>query len=198
MLNKRTSALFTIVNGLYVIYFIIIMIWLKEPIISSVNRQPVMLPNQVLAVIQIVMSTLSLIIFIGLARVLHVFKESLWIVLSVCLYLILQLYFNALSVMSIYRVPLPYLFSNYMFYVNYAILLYMVVAMQFVTNYRIKTYYRWIGITIAVSLILVRVTPALYESYGLRWVLINPGLLKIIPFVVSFFLFMKLAKKQVK
>lgn len=192
MLSKRTSILFIIVNSLYIIYFIVLMIWLKQPVITDVTKQPVILSNQVLAVIQIIMSLLSLLIFIGLACVLAACKEKWWIITAVCFYLLLQLYFNMLSVLSIYRLPLPYVFYNYTVYVNYTLILFMVISLLFIQAKSVKNYYRWFGITLLLSLILVRVTPVLYDNYSLTWALINPGVLKIIPFFVSLFLFMKL------
>jgi hypothetical protein len=194
MINKRTSALFAIANSLYIIYFIILMIWLKEPIINDIRKQPVLLSNQVLAVIQIVMSVLSLLIFIGLAWVLTAYKEKLWITISVWVYLLLQLYLNTLSVLSIYRMPQPYLFYNFAGYVNYAVLLYLVVGIQFVRSAVIKNFYRWFGIMVLVPILFLRVSPLLYNKYGLTWALVNPGVVKLIPFFISLFLFVKLLK----
>ena len=194
MLNKKTLTVFLIANSLYILYFILLMIWLKEPIITDVFRQPVILSNSVLAVIQIIMSVLSLTVYIGLAWSLSQYHEKVWVVISVWIYLLLQLYFNILSVLNIYRVPLPYVFYNYTAYINYAVLLYMIVSLLLVKETVIKNYYRWFAITTLISVLLVRFTPVLYDKYGLKWALINPGILKIIPFFVSLFLFIRLSK----
>jgi hypothetical protein len=198
MLSKKTATLYIIVNSLYILYFLMLMIWLKEPLITDVYKQPVILSNQVLAVIQIVMSLLSLFIFIGLVWILKGLKEKVWIVLAVCIYLVLQLYFNVLSVLNIYRVPMIYLFYNYTVYVNYAVLLFLVIALLFIDNAKIKTYFRWFAIAILLSMIIVRVGPLLYENYNLRWALINPGIIKIIPFFISLFLFIKISRQAIK
>jgi len=194
MLNKKTLTAFLIANSLYILYFILLMIWLKEPIITDVYRQPVILSNSVLAAIQIIMSVLSLAVYIGLAWILNHYHEKRWIVISVWVYLVLQLYFNILSVLNIYRVPLPYVFYNYTAYINYAVLLFMIISLLLVKNAVIKSYYRWFAITTFICILLVRFTPVLYDKYGLKWALVNPGVLKIIPFIVSLFLFVGLAK----
>jgi hypothetical protein len=194
MLNKKTLTVFLIANSLYILYFILLMIWLKAPIITDVSRQPVILSNSVLGIIQIVMSVLSLVVYIGLAWILRHYHEKTWVVISVWIYLVLQLYFNMLSVLNIYRVPLPYLFYNYTAYINYAVLLFMIVSLLFVKNVVIRGYYRWFAITTFIAMLLVRFTPVLYDKYGLKWALINPGLLKLIPFVISLFLFITLSK----
>jgi len=200
MLNKKTLTVFLIANSLYILYFTLLMIWLKEPIITDIYRQPVILSNSVLAAIQIIMSILSLIVYVGLAWVLKHYHQKTWAVISVWIYLVLQLYFNVLSVMNIYRVPLPYVFYNYTAYINYAVLLFMIVSLLFVKNAVIKGYYHWFAILTFIAVLLVRFTPVLYDKYGLKWALVNPGILKIIPFIVSLFLFIamsKLTNKQI-
>ena len=198
MISKKTGTAYIIVNSLYILYFFMLMLWLKEPLITDVYNQPVILSTGVLATIQIVMSVLSLLIFIGLAWVLKVFKEKTWVIIAVWVYLILQLYFNLQSVLNIYRVPIINLFYNYTIYLNYAVLLFLVIALLFVDSPIIKNHYRWFGTAILLSMIVVRVGPYLYEHYSLRWALINPGIIKIIPFFISLFLFIKVSKQAAK
>ncbi|QKJ30143.1 hypothetical protein HQ865_10350 [Mucilaginibacter mali] len=193
--NKNTAALFLIANTLYIVCFAILMVWLKQPFIADVTRQPVILSNGVLATIQITMSVLSLLVYMGLAWVLSAHHEKLWIILGVCIYLLLQVYFNLLSVLNIFGQPLPHLFYNYTAYVNYALLLFMLIGMVLVHNNTIREYFRWFGLSTVIAILLVRFMPYLYEHYGLKWALINPGVLKMIPFLVSLFLFVKLSRR---
>lgn len=194
MITRKTALLFAILNSLYVIYFILLMIWLKQPLITDFSQQPVRLPNQVLAIIQIVMSVLSMLVFIGLAWVLRAYRETMVAVISLWLYLLLQAYLNTQSVFNILLKPMHNIFYNATGYINYALLMFMIVSIQFVYTKAIKGYYRWFGIIVLLSIIIVRLGPLLYEKYGLKWALINPGLLKLIPFLVTLLLFVKLFK----
>ena len=194
MISKKTGTVYIIVNSLYILYFFMLMLWLKEPLISDAYNQPVILSTGTLAAIQITMSLLSLFVFVGLAWVLKAFNEKNWIVIAVWVYLILQLYFNLLSVFNIYRVHMIYIFYSYTIYVNYAVLLFLVIALLFVDNPTIKSYYRWFGTAVLMSIVLVRIAPYLYEHYNLRWALINPGIIKIIPFFITLFLFAKISR----
>lgn len=194
MINKRLITLFIIVNSLYLLYFILLMIWLKQPLITDVSRQPVSLSNEVITVIQIVMSALSFFIFVGLAMVLKKFREHLWIIISVWLYIIVQLYLNILSILSINHVASLHVYISGILYINYGVLLYLVISFLFVNNTLIKDHYRLFGTGVLISIILVRITPLLYDNFGLKWALINPGVIKIIPFIISLLLFIKLAK----
>lgn len=193
--NKKFIALFLIANVLYIVCFAILMVWLKQPLFTDITRQPVILSNGTLAAIQIIMSVLSLSVYIGLTWILSAYREKLWIILGVCIYLLLQAYFNLLSVLNIYRAPLPHLFYNYTVYVNYGLLLFMLIGMVLVYNNHIREYFRWFGLTTVIAILLVRITPYLYDHYGLKWALINPGVLKMVPFIVSLALFAKLSKR---
>lgn len=200
MISRKTSLLFVIFNSLYIIYFFLLMIWLKQPLITDFSQQPVRLSNQVLAIIQIVMSVLSLLIFIGLAWVLMAYRETIVGIISIWLYLLLQAYLNMQSVLNILLKPMHNIFYNAIGYINYVLLLFMIISIQFVSTKAIKGYYRWFGIMVLLSVVLVRLSPLLYEKYGIQWALINPGLIKLIPFVVTLSLFVKLfrtAKKSV-
>lgn len=193
--NKNTSTFFLIANALYIVCFAILMVWLKQPLITDVSRHPVILSNGALAAIQITMSVLSLLIYIGLVWVLSTYRERVWIIIGICLYILLQAYFNLLSVLNIYRMPLPHLFYNYTVYVNYALLLFMLIGMVLVYNNHVREYFRWFGLTTVIAILLVRITPYLYDNYNLKWVLINPGILKMVPFVVSLALLLKLSRR---
>lgn len=193
--NKNTALAFVVVNALYIVCFAILMVWLKQPLIADITRQPVILSNGVLAAIQIIMSVLSLLIYVGLAWVLGAYHEKAWIILGVCIYMLLQAYLNLLSVLNIYGQPLPHLFYNYTVYVNYGVLLFMLIGMVLVNNNTIRDYFRWFGLSTVIAILLVRFMPYLYEHYGLKWALINPGMLKMVPFVVSLVLFIRLNKK---
>lgn len=194
MVNRKSALLFVVLNSLYIIYFILLMIWLKQPIMMGANPRSVNLPNNVLVIIQIVMSILSLLIFIGLAWVLRAYRETIVAIIAIWLYLLLQAYLNTLTVYNMLLKPLPYVFYNAIAYINYAVLIFMVVSVQFVYAGAIKGYFRWFGITAALSMILVLVTPKLYDEFQFQWLLINPGVIKIIPFVVTLLLFVKLSK----
>lgn len=193
--NKTTASLFLIANALYIVCFAILMVWLKQPLIADVTRQPVILSNGALAAIQIIMSVLSLLIYIGLIWVLSAYREKIWILIGICLYILLQVYFNLLSVLNIYHLPLPHLFYNSTVYVNYSLLLFMLIGMVLVQNNQVKEYFRWFGLTTVIAILLVRFLPYLYDNYSMKWALINPGVLKMVPFVVSLTLFGKLSRR---
>lgn len=194
MVSKKTITVFIIANSLYLLYFLMLMIWLKQPFITDITYKPVILSNSVLTVIQVVMSVLSALIFVGLAVILKALGERAWVIASVWLYILIQLYFNTLSVLSINHIAALQGYTRGMFYINYVILIYLVISFLFVNNKLIKNHYRWFATCVLISIVLVRVTPLLYDSYGLKWALINPGIIKIIPFIISLFLFVRLSK----
>jgi len=196
MIKRNSAIFFTGINAVYLVFFVLLMIWTKTPIIWDVNKLPsVSLSNNALAATQIIVTVLSAVIFIGLITILNTYKEYRWVIIALTLYLLQQVFSNITSILTFYQAGHIYIFSRYTAYFIYAILLFMVISLQFVKNRQISEYYRWFGLTILLAIILARVMPLIYGNTGIKWLLINPGILKMIPFIISLSLFIKLAKR---
>lgn len=196
MIKRNSAIFFTGINAVYLVFFVLLMIWTKTPIIWDVNKLPsVSLSNNALAATQIIVTVLSAVIFIGLITILNTYKEYRWVIIALTLYLLQQVFSNITSILTFYQAGHIYILSRYTAYFIYAILLFMVISLQFVKNRQISEYYRWFGLTILLAIILARVMPLIYGNTGIKWLLINPGILKMIPFIISLSLFIKLAKR---
>lgn len=193
---KRSLLSFIIINIVYLVYFFLLMIWLKQPVIGFGQGAPVQLAANVIVIIQVIMSLLSLLIFSGLIYLLAAFKEAWYIRLSLIVYTLSQLYYNltSLTATQLYTGN----WFNIQIYLTYAILIWMVISLYFVKEKTVRSYYRWFGICVLLSIVLARVLPYLYENYGLMRYQINPGIIKLPSFVVSLTLFLKVYGSQPK
>jgi|GEM_PF-6186138 len=192
---KKSLLSFIIINIVYLVYFFLLMIWLKQPVIAFRAVSPVQLPANVVMVIQIVMSLLSLLIFSGLVFLLKAFKEKLLISIAVAAYALFQILSNVLALLNLYPVVKGW---TYLYNItNISVLLWMVISLFLVKNNTIRSYLRWFSICVLFSVLIVVFLPSIYPHIGSGFY-INPGIIKLPSFVVSLILFLKIYGNQPK
>lgn len=194
---KKGLLSFIVINIVYIVYFFLLMIWLKQPVIGFRQGPPVQLPPNLIMIIQAVMSLLSLLIFGGLIYVLSAFKEAFHIKFAVAVYALFQLILNCTAFFkALYLFVITW--SKPISYINYAVLLWLAISLLLVSEKSIRGYYRWFGICVLLSVALVSFLPYLYQTYGLMRYYINPGIIKLPPFVVSLVMFLRVYSDQPK
>ncbi|PTQ96899.1 hypothetical protein C8P68_104393 [Mucilaginibacter yixingensis] len=193
---KKSLLSFIIINIVYLVYFFLLMIWLKQPIIAFRAVPPVQLAANVVMVIQVVMSLLNLLIFAGLVFLLSSFKESFLISAAVAAYALLQIPANLIALLHLYAAVANWI--TVLNIVNMIALLWMIVGLFFVRNIAIRNYFRWFSICVLLSVLLSAALPYVYVKIGMDHFYINPGIIKLPSFVVSLILFLRIYGDQPK
>ena len=143
-----------------------------------------------ISIIQLVAFT---VVMISMAIILRSYKAYFTIYFFIYLYICWQFFMSVIYVQHNNIV-----FLGTVAAIGGGLMCCLVILLFFVKDKRIGVYFKWYSVSLIVTFLLRISLPWLYDHIGLRWALVQPQLIGIIPYIVVFILFLRVytANKQ--
>jgi hypothetical protein len=197
MIKKTAASFYMVINAFYITYIVSLMILTKQGIITGIYNPPIRVSASFGIMDNIIELILTTIIFVGLTGVLRKGNTIIYVILSLWIYFLNCLLFDILGGLAFFYKEIYYAFPFGFFKILNILILINLLVSAFVLKCRIiRRYYILFASSTIISVILLNTTGAIYDNFGFSWVLINPIILKLIPFVFPLAIFTKLYKIQ--
>ena len=184
-----------VANAFYLTYMVSLLVLTKQHVIVDLSTPPMPLSYSVWITDNAIQFFFATVIIIGLIFILKSCNESRYSLYSLFSYLIMTFFFDIMNILIAKNSTIlndhPYELIKWL---SYIILVNFLISTFFIKTAPVKKYYKLFAIISIIAIILQGITPILYDNFSFTWALINPNVLKITPFIVSFILYYKMFK----
>jgi hypothetical protein len=199
--SKKIALLMLVTGCFFLVLNLGAFIYLHERVIIDFNYPPRQIPSSYANPYLIVSCILSTILFIGLYLVLRSFKEGRWIGISIMVCWIIKIIMLlSLTIISFYPDVIKTHIQEISFLLGNLPLWFMLFALLFVKNKKIKPYFLTYSIIGIVICFASAIGSKLYDDFSIHWALINPDAMLLVahlPIVALFFKIYTLLKPKV-